>query len=107
MEKFSISTKIVLLTTLFLIFAGALLLKLANNSNTWLECFMMSISSRTAGFQSIQCADLNTGEFCVINFLMFIGASPGSTGGGIKTTTFFVIIITIITIALGKKPVVF
>ena len=106
-KKFSISTKIVLLTTLFLIFAGALLLKLANNSNTWLECFMMSISSRTAGFQTIQCADLNTGEFCVINFLMFIGASPGSTGGGIKTTTFFVIIITIITIALGKKPVVF
>ena len=106
-KKFNINTKIVLITTIFLIFGGALFLKIANKEYTWLECFLMSVSSRTAGFQSVQCADLNGGEFCIINALMFIGASPGSTGGGIKTSTFFVIIVTIISIALGKKPVVF
>ena len=109
-KKFNINTKIVLITTFVLIFSGAILLKLCapnGSGRTWLECFLMSISSRTAGFQSIDCADLNGGEFCVINFLMFIGASPGSTGGGIKTSTFFVILVTIISFALGRKPVVF
>ncbi len=106
-KRFNINTKIVLITTILLIFGGALFIKISNNARTWLECFLMSVSSRTAGFQSIQCADLNSGEFCVINFLMFVGASPGSTGGGIKTSTFFVIVVTIIAIALGKKPVVF
>lgn len=106
-KKLSVNTKIVLITTVCLIFGGAIFLKIANHNNTWLECFLMSVSSRTAGFQSIPCESLNTGEFCVINFLMFVGASPGSTGGGIKTTTFFVIIVTLIAYALGKKTVVF
>lgn len=106
-RKFNINTKIVVITTLLLIFGGACFIKISNNENTWLECFLMSVSSRTAGFQSIQCAELNGGEFCIINFLMFIGASPGSTGGGIKTSTFFVMMVTIFAYAIGKKPVVF
>lgn len=106
-KRLNINSKIVIVTTLFLIVFGALFLKLANNGLTWLEAFFMSVTSRTAGFQTIDCANLNTGEFAVINFLMFIGASPGSTGGGIKTATFFVIIVTIFYYAIGKRPIVF
>lgn len=106
-RKISINSRIVIISTVCLIFGGAILLKIANNDLTILEAFFMSITSRTAGFQTIDCANLNTGEFAVITFLMFIGASPGSTGGGIKTTTLFVIILAIVSYGFGKKTVIF
>lgn len=106
-KKFNINTKIVLITTGLLIFLGAFGLKIANNNLSWLESFFMSITSRTAGFQTINCANLNPGEYIIIIFLMFIGASPGSTGGGIKTATMAVIFIAITSFAVNRKPVVF
>lgn len=106
-KKISINSKIVIITTTALVFGGAFFLKVANNNLTILESLFMSVTSRTAGFQTVDCANLNTGEFAVITFLMFIGASPGSTGGGIKTTTFFVVIVAISAYGFGKNAVVF
>lgn len=52
----------------------------------------MSVSARTAGFSSYNLANFTRAGLFAIIILMFIGASPGSTGGGIKTTTFFVLL---------------
>lgn len=88
-KKFSLHTKIVLTMTVSLLIIGTILLKLTDKV-TWLEAFFMSTSARTAGFVSYPMdAFTNAGLFVII-ILMFIGASPGSTGGGIKTTTAFV-----------------
>ena len=54
--------------------------------------FFQSITTRTAGFNSLPMGKLNQETLLVFVILMFIGASPGSTGGGIKTTTFGVIL---------------
>ena len=78
-RKFTLHSKVVVTTTAFLLAAGALLLKFTDPLS-WLTAFFLSVSARTAGFATL---DLGT--------LMFIGASPGSTGGGIKTTTIFVL----------------
>ena len=106
-KRLNINSKIVLITTGLLIVGGTLFLKLANNGLTWLQAMFMSVTSRTAGFATVDCSNLNSAEFAIINFLMFIGASPGSTGGGIKTATFFVLMITIFAYAVGKRPIVF
>lgn len=88
-KKFSLHSKVVITMTVSLLMVGTILLKLTNEM-TWLEAFFMSTSTRTAGYTTYQ-MDLftNAGLFVMI-MLMFIGASPGSTGGGIKTTTAFV-----------------
>lgn len=53
-----------------------------------LSSFFQSITARTAGFNTINTAGLNVATIFFLAFFMFIGASPGGTGGGIKTTTF-------------------
>lgn len=90
-NKWSLNTKIVISTTTFLIAAGTLLLKFTENV-TWLEAVFQSVAARTAGFSTISMANITSAGTLVIMMLMFIGASPGSTGGGIKTTTFFVLL---------------
>ena len=58
---------------------------------SWLGAFFFSTSARTAGFSTYNLGTFtNAGLFTLI-ILMFIGASPGSTGGGVKTTTAFII----------------
>lgn len=104
-RRFALHTKIVLITTACLIIFGIIFLKLANHNLSFLESMFMSVSARTAGFQTINCADINSGEWVVLNFLMFVGASPGSTGGGIKTTTLFVTILVIASFVTNKRPV--
>lgn len=70
-----------------------------------LAAFFQSVSPRTAGFASINLEDLTlTSKYFTI-FLMFIGASPGSTGGGIKTTTFASIILMMISVLTSKEDV--
>ena len=106
-RRLNINSKIVLISTTVLIIGGALFLKIANNNLTFLQAFFMSITSRTAGFTTVDCANLNPGEFSIITSLMFIGASPGSTGGGVKTSTFFVVLLAILSYGLNKKPTIF
>ena len=62
-------------------------------------------SPRTAGFNSINYSDLNLTSIFVVIILMWIGASPASTGGGIKTSTFAVTLLNIISLVKGKTDI--
>jgi trk system potassium uptake protein TrkH len=69
--------------------------------------FMQSVSPRTAGVNTVDIAGLRQATQFFMIILMFIGASPGSTGGGIKTTTFAILIGAIIAMIRGKEDIVF
>jgi len=106
-RKLSFHSKIVITTTIVLIFGGTLLLLLFENGTmNFTDSFFQSVTTRTAGFNSVDLTKLNYASIFLILLLMFIGASPGSTGGGIKTTTFFIIIISIFSVLKGKTEVV-
>lgn len=87
-KKFSLHTKIVLTMTTLLLIVGTVLLKLTEDIS-WLGAFFFSTSARTAGFSTYSLSSFTNSGLFVLIILMFIGASPGSTGGGIKTTTLF------------------
>ena len=100
-RKLTSHSKVV--TTAALLAVGTLLLK-ATEDMTWLGAFFHSVSARTAGFSTYSMGELtNAGLFTLI-LLMFIGASPGSTGGGIKTTTFFALMQQVRAVFTKKKP---
>ena len=82
-RKFTLHSKVVVTTTAFLLAAGALLLKFTDPLS-WLTAFFLSVSARTAGFATLDLGTLSNAGLFTILILMFIGASPGSTGGGIK-----------------------
>ena len=81
-------SKIVISTSAVLIIIGTLLVKLTENVS-WLGALFFSVSARTAGFSTYSLSTFSNAGLLIIAVLMFIGASPGSTGGGIKTSTFF------------------
>jgi trk system potassium uptake protein TrkH len=92
----SVHLKIVVITTGFLIVSGALLfyfferndiVKDLDLSTTFLVSVFQAVSPRTCGFNTVDIALLTNEAILLIMVLMFIGASPGSTGGGIKTTS--------------------
>ncbi|MEG1016263.1 MAG: potassium transporter TrkG [Oscillospiraceae bacterium] len=89
-KNFSLHSKVVVTVTAFLLIAGTLLLKATDNIS-WLGAFFQSTSARTAGFSTYPIGGFSNAGLMVLAVLMFIGASPGSTGGGIKTTTFFIL----------------
>ncbi len=90
-KKYSMHAKVVMSVTVFLIVSGTILIKITENSESWLGAYFHSVSARTAGFSTANMADYTDAGLLVLIVLMFIGASPGSTGGGIKTSTFFVL----------------
>jgi trk system potassium uptake protein TrkH len=103
-KSLSLHTKIVLVTTSILIAAGALLFYLLEMDNILkgvsgptqlLDSLFQSITPRTAGFNTVDIARLTNDTILVMIILMFIGASPGSTGGGIKTTSFALLLLMI------------
>ncbi len=103
-KKLSLHSKIVLLTSGVLILAGAALfylfeaehiLKGASWRTQLLDSLFQSITSRTAGFNTVDIGKLTNPTILVMIILMFIGASPGSTGGGIKTTSFALLLLMI------------
>lgn len=89
-RKLSLHSKVVITTTIFLLSIGTIGLKITENV-TWLGAFFHSVSARTAGFSTYAIGEFTSAGLFILVILMFIGASPGSTGGGIKTSTFFVI----------------
>jgi trk system potassium uptake protein TrkH len=102
--KLSLQTKIVLTTTIFLIVIGSVVFIILENANSLsnlsvgekiMNASFQSITSRTAGFSTVTIEKLATPTLFVIISLMFIGASPGSTGGGIKTSTFCIMLATL------------
>ncbi len=87
-KKLSLHSKVAISTSLFLIAAGSFLFK-ATEDMTWIGAVFQSVSARTAGFSTYDMGEFTNAGLFVMCILMFIGASPGSTGGGIKTSTFF------------------
>lgn len=90
-KKLCLHSKAVLLTSAVLIIAGTVLLKCTEHI-TWLGALFQSVSARTAGFSTYPIGKFTSAGLFVLTILMFIGASPGSTGGGIKTSTMFVLL---------------
>lgn len=99
-SRYSISSLIAIYTSVILIIVGASFYFVLEGSNSmvynssfdkfWISLFQ-SVSARTAGFNTVDFSALSNPTLFLIIVLMFIGASPASTGGGIKTTTFFVL----------------
>ena len=105
-RRLSMHTKVVLFMSSVLIILGTLLIKLTEDV-TWLGAFFHSVSARTAGFSTYPLSEFSTPGLLVLTILMFIGASPGSTGGGIKTSTFFVLLLGIYSAATNRMEKAF
>ena len=102
-RKLTLHSKVVLTTTAALLIIGTLLLK-ATEEMTWLGAFFHSVSARTAGFSTYPLGEFSDCGLLVLTVLMFIGASPGSTGGGIKTTTFFILMQEVRSVFSKRRP---
>lgn len=116
-KKFSLHTKVVLSMTSFLIVFGTIVIFIFEFTNpdtlgslNWFEKFwaalFQSVSPRTAGANTIDIGLMRQASQFFIVLLMFIGASPGSTGGGIKTTTFTILVGAVISMIRGKEDIV-
>ncbi|MBP9076551.1 MAG: hypothetical protein KBG02_06785 [Haliscomenobacter sp.] len=111
----TLNTKIVLYTTGALILAGTVLFLILEQKHTLAEhpswwgklvtSLFGSITPRTAGFNTVNMSELAVPTVIITILLMWIGASPGSTGGGIKTSTFALASLNIFTTASGKNRV--
>ncbi len=116
LRKSTLNTKFVLLSTVTLLIIGFIFILIIeyDNPNTLgnlsfidkiTASIFQAVIPRTAGFNSIDIGGLTEATTFFMIVLMFIGGSPGSTAGGIKTTTFGVIILTIISVLRGKSDV--
>jgi trk system potassium uptake protein TrkH len=103
-KHLSVHSKIVIYTTAILILSGALLFYFFERNHVIrdmplhaqvLVSFFQSVTPRTAGFNTVDIGSLTNATILVTIILMFIGASPGSTGGGIKTTSATLLILLI------------
>ncbi|HVO65284.1 MAG TPA: TrkH family potassium uptake protein [Syntrophales bacterium] len=113
-KKLSVHSNIVLITTACLILGGAVffymfevnhILKDASVKTQILTSFFQSVTPRTAGFSTVNVCQLTNPTILVLIMLMFIGASPGSTGGGIKTTSFALLLLMIWNRLKGQEQV--
>jgi len=113
-KRLSLHTKIVLIATGILIISGAGFFFLFENNFTIkdaplyvkiLVSFFQSITARTAGFNTVDIGSLTNDTILILMIFMFIGASPGSTGGGIKTTSFSVLFLMLFSRVRGYEEV--
>jgi potassium uptake TrkH family protein len=113
-KKLQTHSRIALYTSAILIVVGAVVFYLVEYRNTIagyglygsiVSSIFQSVSCRTAGFNTVDFTHLGQPVLILMMFLMFVGASPGSTGGGIKTTTFSVILRSAISTIKGRKNV--
>lgn len=111
-KNYSLHTKMVISVTLLLIFGGALFLFLFEQGGTIsgmstgdqiLASLFGSVTARTAGFNTVDTGALQPESKLLTIALMFIGGSPGSTAGGVKTTTIAVILIYVISNLRGES----
>ena len=112
----SFHTKIVLMTSFFLIVFGFIVFFLLERNyvlskysihDSILISFFQSVTCRTAGFNSIDLIELRQSTHFLMILLMFIGGSPGSIAGGIKTTTVAIIVMLIISKLKGEDKISF
>jgi trk system potassium uptake protein TrkH len=112
----SVHTKLVLTITIFLIVIGTLLILQFEHDNPrtlgdkpWdekiLSSLFQSVTCRTAGFNTIDLAQMRNASIIVMTILMFIGGAPGSTAGGVKVTVIGILFLTILSTMRGNDDV--
>jgi trk system potassium uptake protein TrkH len=113
-SRFSLHTKIVLTSTAVLLIFGSICFFIAEYNNQMhgmsfgerlFASYFQSVTTRTAGFNTIDFSAISKGSVFISIILMFIGASPGSTGGGVKTTTFVIILVSVLSMFRGNRDV--
>ena len=111
-KKYMLHTKIVIVMTLVLIVGGSIMFYLFERNNlmqdmslkdTFLTSSFSSVTARTAGFNTIDTGSLTVASKLFNSILMFIGGSPGSTAGGVKTVTIMVILVYVWSNIRGKR----
>lgn len=112
--KMSLHARLALLTTLVLLLVGTTFILLVEWNNALagfplpeklLTAMFQAVTTRTAGFSTLPLLNLHSATILMMIILMFIGASPGSTGGGVKTTTFGTLIAMVISSVRGHNEV--
>ncbi|WP_203640828.1 TrkH family potassium uptake protein [Levilactobacillus andaensis] len=117
-HRLSLNSKLTLVTTGTLFVVGFLLLLITEKDlallpkgtswiNRTVNTLFLSVTPRTAGLITLPTSDLQSGSVFILMILMFVGGTPGSTAGGIKTTTFGVLMLQSIAQLRGKKDVEF
>lgn len=115
-SKLNMHSKIVLISTSILIVVGMLFIFIVEYKNVGtlgnlslkgkiLASLFQSVTIRTAGFATIDLTILHQATLFIMMIFMFVGASPASTGGGVKTTTIAVLILTVKSFLLGKEDI--
>jgi len=111
-KRLSLHSRLALTVTALLIGSGFFLFLLLEWSNVLrtlplsgklLAAYFQSVTPRTAGYNTVDIAGLRSATQFLLIILMFIGASPGSTGGGIKTTTFGLLLVAAWSLARGRE----
>lgn len=115
-KKYRLHTKIVLILTFVITVGGAGLLYLSEQSTVLqgmsipekiTASFFNSVTSRTAGFNTVDIGQMSEGGKFIMMIIMFIGGSPGSTAGGVKTTTIMVIVAFLLANFMHTEPKMF
>lgn len=114
-QYFSFNTKFILVCNAIVLIAATVSYFLLEQRHTlisdktifgeWVTSFFMANASRSAGFNSVNVSFLSAPTLIMITTLMWIGASPGSTGGGVKVTTVAIAFLNIIALARGKESI--
>lgn len=111
-KKLQLSTIVALYSSIILCFGGGITIYLLEGNNVlkglpafdgFITAMFQSVTARTAGFNTVDLSTLPTSALIATIFLMFIGGSSGSTAGGIKTSTFTLIILSAFATIRGKR----
>lgn len=117
LTRSSLHTRVVVSMTAILIIGGTVLFFAFEHANPntlggmksggekWLAALFQSVTLRTAGFATIDQSQLTSSSVLLSCLLMFVGGSPGSTAGGIKTVTLAVLAMSVLTVMRGKRDV--
>ncbi|AZN40044.1 TrkH family potassium uptake protein [Paenibacillus albus] len=110
--RFSLFTKVTLSAHVILLLTGAIIIWLTEAGHSFehmplhqqlMNSLFTSVSSRSAGLTTVDVSSLHHASLLIISALMFIGASPSSMGGGIRTTTIAIIVLVILSFARGER----
>jgi potassium uptake TrkH family protein len=112
----NVNSRLVFYTTMALLVTGTIVLFFAGYNGAFKDitdggklshAFFLAVTSRTAGFNTFNLESLSLPMVMFVMLLMWIGASPGSTGGGIKTSTFAVALMNVLSMIKGRDNVQF
>ncbi|SFI89791.1 Trk-type K+ transport system, membrane component [Paenibacillus sp. UNC496MF] len=110
--RFSLFTKLTLVTHAVLLFGGAFVILLTETGHSFsglspgrqvMNALFLSVTARSAGLTTVDVSTLHQATLLLVSGLMFIGASPSSVGGGVRTTTIAVIFVTIVMFFRGEQ----